>query len=603
MINMDITARLARVTLLGRGIATAITLACGFAVGNTDFSLEENPELHATVTALSVARHSRSLADTASTRTFADMSPEEIRESRTNVDSGAAEIRSLLDVLANTKHADAAERIRQLLEELILNASQLEDGRTRLARSLSDSQKSRQKLVADTSWQLLPAAVASEDDLFHRVISQSSSRDSQSAHLQEFISVEDLLLYARLALLKQQIDQGYIALEVATRQTDSEFIGTVEEAVNLAIYQLRENAAVLSDEDFEDLDPTLVPLALNLVEAAYGETNLIDQMKTRLSLDEQEAQLAASVDAISSSLQREVHALLADAIAEIESEATESGTAMALSAAMFVSQHVSEAASRMSEVTSVDAPNSDVPKLRNTVNAHISGIREGLQTLDDIGYVSESERMALAVDRIQSTTERILNGRPELADALRSAAQERAQLRSFVDYQLEPAVVSSLDNQLYYMLTGRSESREEVAVESDRLSQAEFLRYWHLASVNESIFRTFSGLIIAIIMTDATWIGVGEERFITASHRLEKSIDFLEQTGGAEVRSELVPLARQFIRYGNGESNVFDSLRHRLPLVANERELMQLNRQVFAELQIDINALIDSILQDATTSS
>ena len=82
------------------------------------------------------------------------------------------------------------------------------------------------------------------------------------------------------------------------------------------------------------------------------------------------------------------------------------------------------------------------------------------------------------------------------------------------------------------------------------LSRSEFLRYWHLASVYNSLFRTFSGLIIAIIMTEPTMIGEGEERFATASHRLEKSIDFLEGDGGAELDPQLVPLARQFIAFG-----------------------------------------------------
>ena len=119
----------------------------------------------------------------------------------------------------------------------------------------------------------------------------------------------------------------------------------------------------------------------------------------------------------------------------------------------------------------------------------------------------------------------------------------------------------------------------------------------HLSTT--SIFRTFSGLIIAIIMTEPTLIGEGEERFITASHRLEKSIDFLEKEGGTEVDPQVVPLARQFIAFGNGESNFFDSLRHRLPLIASESELIEANQQIRSGLQVDIDELLGGILQDA----
>ena len=603
MINLTATIRKAFVKLVWLGISTAITLTGVVAFGNSDLSGVEKPEFQSTVAALAVARYSRSLADTASTRTQADMSSEAMAAVRAAIESDAEQINGQLDFLASAGQADAAGRMRKLLNELLISANQLEDGRTQFAQSLRDSQNRRQQLVAKTSWQLLPAAVASEDDLFHRLVSEPRATDQPSSQLRKSVSVEDLLLYNRLALLKQQIDQGYIALEVATRQTDSEFIGTVEEAVNLAMYQLRENIAALSADDYEEIDPTLIPLARDLVDEAYGETNLIDLMKTRLRLDDREARLADNINRTSSALQSEVHEFLEKSIDEIRSEDTERETANALMAALAVSQHASSANSDLSDETTANTQTSDLPAMLTTVDGHMSGIRQGLETLGDLGYDRGSAPILRQIDHLESISERILNGRADLAKALQSAARERAQLRSFVDYQLEPAVVSSLDNQLYYMLTGRSESRAEGTIESDHLSHDEFLRFWHLASVNDSIFGTFSGLIIAIIMTDATWIAVGEERFKTSSHRLEKSIDYLSQSGGAEVDTQLIPLARQFIGFGNGESNVFDSLRHRLPLVANERELIQANQQVFAEIQAGIDSLIDSIIQEADSSS
>ncbi|MCY4093572.1 MAG: hypothetical protein OXG05_00445 [Gammaproteobacteria bacterium] len=603
MSNLTVTVRTTFVKLVWLGVSIATTLSGVVAFGNSDLSDVNKPEFQSTVAALAVARHSRSLADAASTRTHADMSPEAMAKARASIEFDAEQINHQLDLLANAGQPGAATRIRQLLNELLNSANQLEDGRAQFAQSLRDSQNRRQQLVAETSWQLLPAAVASEDDLFHRIISETRTTDHPSSQLRNSVSVENLLLYNRLALLKQQIDQGYIALEVATRQTDSEFIGTVEEAVNLAMYQLRENVDALSDVEYEELDPKLIVLARDLVDEAYGETNLIELMKTRLRLDDREARLADNITRTSSALQSEVHEVLEKSIDEIRGEETERETANALLAALAVSQHASRTNSNSSGETTANTQASDLPEMRTTIDRHMSGMRQGLATLSELGYGSESARLLLQIDHMTSNTEGILNGRAELAEALQSAARERAQLRSFVDYQLEPAVVSSLDNQLYYMLTGRSESRAEGSIESDHLSHDEFLRFWHLASVNDSIFGTFSGLIIAIIMTDATWIAVGEERFNTSSHRLAKSIDYLSQAGGAEVDSQLVPLARQFIGFGNGESNVFDSLRHRLPLVAIERELIQANQHAFAELQVGIDSLIDSIIREADSSS
>lgn len=585
------------------GVVAAITVTGGMVVGNSDSQPDDDVGIQATVAALSVARQLRSLAKTASARTHADMSAEAMAASKAAIDLEAVAIQRQLDELANAGYVDGVTSMRAVLKELVLNAMQLEDGRSQLAEVLRDSQNRRQQLIAETTWELLPAAVTSEDDLFHRLITDTETTKRQGSQVGGSVSAENLLLFDRLALLKQQIDQGYIVLEVATRQTDSAFIATVEENANLVMYQLRENITFLSNIVLEDVDPKLVPLARNLLDAAYGESNLIELMKTRLRLSEKEAQLAARIDALASTLQREVHVVLEDAISAIEPTGNGRETAKALEAGLAVSQHANGAIFNSSEETSVNTRIPEIPTVQGTVGAHISGMRKALATLEEAGFLGEFAHLHSQVDRIDSIVERIFNGRAELSEALQSAASERAQLRSFLDHQLEPAVIASLDNQLYYMLTGRSDFRAEGSVDLDPLSQTEFLRYWHLASVNESIFRTFSGLIIAIIMRDATLIGEGEERFITASHRLEKSIDFLEQEGGAEVDSQLVPLARQFIAFGNGESNVFDSLRHRLPLVATERELIAANQRIFDSMQVDIDSLLDSILENATSSS
>ena len=599
--RLRVSARLAVATVVALGLITAGTAAVWVATGSSDTPSGEDPDVRVAVAALAVARHARSLSDIASARTRADMSADALAESNASVDAEAAAIRRQLDLLAGAGREEAASRMGGLLDELMLSAQQIEDARPQLAQILRDSASSRQKLIADTSWRLLPAAVASEDDLFYSIVTGGGDTERNVSQATDAVSVEDLLLYARLALLIQQVDQGYIALEVATRLPDIEFIGTVEENVNLVMHQLRNNLDHFSTIDHEDLDPMLVSLARDLVGAAYGETNLIDLMKTRLHLGDQEAQLAAVVEAVSSSLQAEANAVLDQTLGNIE--LTDSGreTAVALQAALAVDRHATAATSRSSARTAANTPLAEMPEIRQAVTADIHGIRMGLDTLGDEGYGAAVAHMYSEVDRLESNAERIHDGRPELAAALQSAARERAQLRAFIDYQLEPAVVASLDNQLYYMLTGWSEFRDDGSVDSDPLSHLELVRYRHLATVYNSLFRTFSGLIIAIIMTEPTLIGEGEERFITASHRLEKSIDFLEEDEGIEVDPQVVPLARQFIGFGTGESNVFDSLRHRLPLIASERELIGANQQIHSGLQVEIDALLDGILQDAVS--
>ncbi|MCY3674572.1 MAG: hypothetical protein OXH65_03980 [Paracoccaceae bacterium] len=550
---------------------------------------DQSSSIYVAVAVLDVVRNVQSIVATASVKTSAGMTPEAMAESKKSIDTYAAEARQQLDLLALVNH-DYALRMHGLLDELVLNAQILEEGRLQVAQILRNLQSSRKQLIATTNWHLLPAAITSEDDLFYRLSSQTAST----------ISIEDVKLYERLASLIQQVDQGSMILEIATRLPGGrQYVSTVEENLNLAMYQLRENIESLADSHSDDLAPALIPFVQDLIAAAYGEENLIELMKTRLRLIEQETKLSRTVATVSAAMLIELNALLEQTIADIELTDAGVDIARVLRAALKVQWHASEVASYSAEPTTANTPLVDNPETYSVVTAHISGIREELDTLSDLGYDYAVAQLRPEIERLDTVTGRIIGGRPELASALRAAGKQRAELRTFMDYKLKPAVIVSLDNQLYYMLTGRSEFRDGDHTDMDSLSHLEYLRYWHLASINISLFRTFSGLIIALIMTEPTLIGEGEERFFTASHRLERSIDFLEQNGGPDMDPKLPELARHFIAFGNSESDFFDSLRQRLPLIAAENELREAARQIDSRLQIGVDILLDDIFQNA----
>ena len=305
-------------------VATVALLVLGGVVANgqegasSDSADDASSHIRATAAALAVARGAESLATTASVRTRAGTTSEAMAESKASIDAHATEIRRHIDLLASAGHEEVAGRMRGLLDDLTLNARRIDDGRPGVAQVLQESQSRRRELIATATWQLLPAVVVSEDDLFYRMISGAGDAEAQASRTARAISVEDLLLYARLALLTQQVDQGYIALEITTRLPDSEFMATLEENANMAMYQLRENIESLANVAHDHLDPALLSLARDLVDAAYGEANLIDLMKTRFRLTDQEERLAAAVASVSASLRNEADAALEQAIGAME---------------------------------------------------------------------------------------------------------------------------------------------------------------------------------------------------------------------------------------------------------------------------------------------
>ncbi|WP_419930921.1 hypothetical protein [Candidatus Poriferisodalis sp.] len=589
--RLRVSARLATITLVVFAVIAASTAVAWVAVGDSAAQTADEPDIEAVTTALAVVRQVQSLADAATARTHRGMTPDVLAESRASMDAAVEALYGQLDVLESAGYEQASAGMRELTDELVSRASGIEDGRSQLAEVLRESERRRQEIIAMTNWELVPASVASEDDVFFGLISGRS----------DAVTPDDLLRYSRLALMTQQVDQGSVLLEVAARQPNIAFVATVEENIDLVMYQLSDSLEVFAEDTHQDLDPTLIPLSRGLVDAAYGDANMVDLMKVRLGSGVQEARNIAALNQTLASLQTQAATFLSQAIASIGSVDGYSGIAEVLNTALAVDQHVGSVAAAATVRSAPTTPLGDLPAARDAAAADISGIHQNLDILDAAGHGDAVARMRTSVDQVQADVEHIHDGRPELVGALQAAEGQRAQLRAFFDYQLRPAVVSSLDNQLYYMLTGRSEFAEGAPADSDPLSHAELMRYRHLTLVFSSLFRTFSGFIITFVISEPTLIAEAEERFATAAHRLETSAAYLEREGGSEVHPQLVPLVRQFIALGDGDENLFDSLRHRLPLIAQEAQSIESGRQATLALQTDVNTLLDDILQDAAT--
>ena len=445
--RLRVSARLATVTLVVFAVIAASTTVAWVAVGDPATQTTEAPDIEAVTTALAVVRRVQSLADAATVSTHPSMTPEILAESRASLDASVETLYGQIDDLQDAGYGQASATMRELTDELARKSAEIEDRRPALAEVRRESERRRQEIIAMTNWELVPAAVASEDDVFHGLITGDG----------DAVSPEDLVRYSRLALLTQQVDQGSVLLEVAARQSDIAFVATVEENVDLVMYQLSDSLEVFAEDTRQDLQPTLIPLASGLVDGAYGEANMIDMMKTRLGLAAQEARDIAAIKEILASLQTEASTVLSQSIRSVGSTDGYGGTAELLHAALIVDQHVSSVVAASLTRTTPTTPLEDLSATRDAAAADLSGIRQHLDVLDSAGQGDAVVRMRAAVDGLQSDMEGIHDGRPGLVEALQSAGGQRAQLRAFFDYQLRPAVVASLDNQLYYMLTGRSE--------------------------------------------------------------------------------------------------------------------------------------------------
>ena len=155
------------------------------------------------------------------------------------------------------------------------------------------------------------------------------------------------------------------------------------------------------------------------------------------------------------------------------------------------------------------------------------------------------------------------------------------------------------------MITGRSDFRDAEPAASDTLSEDEFLRYWHLATLMEWTFSAHRSLLAANLSSQSnpTRLANNEESFDTAAQRMKHSIAFLADKGGPEMIPDVIPLTNRLLAAGAGENSALDAMRLRASMVARERELIGTNRQILAGLQSELDGLIAEVKQNSAASS
>ena len=232
-------------------------------------------------------------------------------------------------------------------------------------------------------------------------------------------------------------------------------------------------------------------------------------------------------------------------------------------------------------------------------------LAERLSGLEERGYDDRVERIGQQVDLLTGNVSRIEGERPALLEAILAGERSWQQLLFSTNQKLLPAISSSLDNQFYYVMTGRSDFRDAESGATGTLSEDEYLRYWHLATLLEWTFSAHRSLLAANLSSqdDPTRLANNEESFDTAAQRMGHSISYLAENGGPDLDPEVIPLANRLLAAGGGEDSALEAMRLRAAMVARERELIDANRQILAGLQREVDGLVAEIKQSSAAAA
>ena len=218
------------------------------------------------------------------------------------------------------------------------------------------------------------------------------------------------------------------------------------------------------------------------------------------------------------------------------------------------------------------------------------------------GTDERSQRIRAHSNTLTANLEAIKNqgGRIfELADARENLREQIINLRN----HLERIVVSAIDDQLFYTITGYRNLGEPPVDRSEHFSEEEFERYRHLSELQADANIATELLVNAFTHSSAATIEPLRERFEAAASRIERNLEVLRDS---PFYAELAPAFDELYSLGTGEGSGFVLLQEELRLAENQRDLLAYNTNEAGNLIAEVDSLVIAArnsAQEATDAS
>ena len=288
-----------------------------------------------------------------------------------------------------------------------------------------------------------------------------------------------------------------------------------------------------------------------------------------------------------------------DRVGDAQAKVNE-GSVPEMEAAFGVAEYSSELVSAAPRLTTASTPRevSDVWQEVSTAKEHF---KERLDTLEQADP-ERARRIGAYVDTLEDNVVTIrdkmgtvffLNRR---SDAL---LDEMVALRA----ELEQVLIPTVDDELFYILTGRSELGALVAPYAVHFSESEFGTYRHLTALQADTNIALQQLSSVFSIFDPALVEAQAERFESSTASIDRNLAALNN---AELEARLTPLYARLKELGLAEDGVFVTLRSRLQLADSQSGLLALSREQSTSLLAEVDELVGGAAlsaQEATQAS
>ena len=250
-----------------------------------------------------------------------------------------------------------------------------------------------------------------------------------------------------------------------------------------------------------------------------------------------------------------------------------------------------------SRPTKVDAITEEIRQAQEGFEDQILQLQQLGRTEEHIqAYIPNAQavffKLLFNIDRIQ--------GQLAQHHTLVQRAEEMRVLIIDLRSRLDDLIVPAIDDQLFYQLTGYRELGRPPVERSVYLSEAEFNRYRHLASLKSEATLATQLLSSGLSVSDAAFIEPLQESFESTAGRLAISLGALE---GTDLHVALTPIFAQLLSTAMTEGDGFDLLIEKLRLEENQNELLLHTSQLSGQLTTEVDGLVTFASQAADAAN
>ena len=176
---------------------------------------------------------------------------------------------------------------------------------------------------------------------------------------------------------------------------------------------------------------------------------------------------------------------------------------------------------------------------------------------------------------------------------------DMVQLRA----ELEEVLIPAVDDEYFYILTGRTDMDNIVAPYAIHFSKEEFGTYRHLTALQADTNIALQQLSSVFSIFDPALVEAQEERFESSTASIDRNMAALDHP---ELEERLEPLYGRLKQLGLARDGVFVVLRSKLQLSEEQSSLLALSRAQSASLVAEVDSLVSAAVvsaEEATQAS